>query len=138
MKKFKQVENYPIGDCVRTCMACILDVDKIEDVPNFMRDEEPHFIEYLTEWLENNNLEYMQMEIDDFFNSPWMPKGYCLLAGKSPRGEWDHMVVGEIKAVIKEGQVYREIHFAHDTSPHHDGTYIDGDIKYVGFLQRKL
>lgn len=49
----------------------------------------------------------------------------CIACGKSPRGNWQHAVVG----VIKAGFVFEMIH-----DPHPDGTGLDGNPEYLEFF----
>lgn len=63
-----------------------------------------------------------------------MEEGYCTVVGKSPRGNFNHVVIGEIKLVDNK----YELHYVHDTSPHHDGEYLDGEPKMIGWLNKSL
>ena len=136
--KLKQIENYPTGDCMRSVIACLMSKECVTEVPNFMRDGESKFDEYMLKWLEENNLEWIEVDYESWLKSFYMPVGFCGITGKSPRGEYDHIVVGEIKKRQEEDKIFRDIYFIHDTSPFADGSFIDGGIKYIGFLVRKL
>ena len=83
-------------------------------------------------WLKENDLQYIEMTIESFKSSYYIPLGYCCVIGKSPRGNYNHIVIG--KTIAK---AYNEVHFVHDTSPHHNGTFLD-TIEYIGFLTKKL
>jgi hypothetical protein len=107
-------------------------------IPNFTEEGSAHFWSKLEAWLTENNLEYIEVSLDEFWASPCLPSGPCGIVGKSPRGEYDHIVVGRIEHREEGGSLHRDLHFVHDTSPHHDGRYIDGKVKWVGFLVRKL
>ena len=140
ISKLKQLENYPTGDCQRTVFACLLGFDDPTMVPNFMEiadtEEEVNsiFTYNMNSWLDNNDLQYIEVSLEEFKQLLFIPEGYCTILGKSPRGEYNHVVVGKI---IKNGDQY-EVYFEWDTSPYHDGRFIDGDIKAMGFLSRKL
>ena len=140
ISKLKQIHNYPIGDCQRTVFACLLRYDKPEIVPNFMEiansDEEASiiFIKNMNSWLEQEQLSYIEVSLEEFQRLPFIQEGYCTVLGKSPRGEYNHVVIGKI---VKENDEYN-LYFEWDTSPYHDGKFIDGDIKAIGFLSRKL
>ena len=136
--KLTQIENYPIGDCVRSVFACLLGLDNVEEVPNFMRDGNEKFQEHLEQWLEEKDLEYIELDYEVYKETAYFPYGHCGVSGKSPRGDWDHIVVGEIVKRVEDDGAYRDIYFRHDTSPFHDGKFIDSDIKSIGFLVRKL
>lgn len=137
MTKLKQLNKYPNGDCMRTVFACLLDYDNPELIPNFSTAKEG-FTQSIEKWLLENDLEYIEISGREFFECPFTPIGYCGISGKSPRGEYNHIVVGRAYTVEKEDGLYREVEFLHDPSPFHDGKYIDGDIKWIGFLVRSL
>lgn len=139
ISKLKQIENYPTGDCMRSVFACLLGLESVQEIPNFMRDGNSNFQTYIEQWLSENSLEWVEISYKEWCETPFFPLGYCGISGKSPRGDYDHIVVGEIKKRVgKNGLAYRDIYFRHDTSPFHDGNYIDGDVKLIGFLLRKL
>lgn len=138
ISKLKQIENYPTGDCVRTVFACLLGYDNPEAIPNFMANGNEEFEEKMLAWLDENNLSFIEISLEEFHKAEFTPIGYCTVSGKSPRGEWDHMVVGEVKLRKENDLKYRDLYLRHDTSPFHDGKYIDGDVTLVGFLVRKL
>lgn len=140
ISRLKQLENYPTGDCQRTVFACLLGYADPTMVPNFMvvadTEEEVSkiFTDNLNRWLEEERLNYIEVSLEEFQRLLFIQEGYCTILGKSPRGEYNHIVVGKI---IKNNDQY-EVYFEWDTSPYHDGKYIDGDIKAIGFLSRKL
>lgn len=142
MTKLKQLKpNFPNGDCQRTVFACLLGYDNPELIPNFTEMENSHnemvkmFDYNVQKWLDKNNLHYLEMTIDSFKrnNSPFMPEGYCTIIGKSPRGEYNHIVIGKLQKVDNK----YEISYIWDTSPFHDGLFLD-TVEYIGFLSRKL
>ena len=137
MTKLKQLNpNYPNGDCQRTVFACLLDYCKPELIPNFteMEDYENKWVENIYNWLDENNLTYNEMTLESFKNSYFIPTGLCTVVGKSPRGDYNHIVIGEIKLNNQNGY---ELHFVWDTSPFHNGKFLD-TIEHIGFLSRKL
>jgi hypothetical protein len=128
--KLKQLEEYPRGDCFRTAFACILKKEHPEEVPNFMKDGADNWRPIFTTWLFTQGYVYVEVHtVDDKLPFTDWPAGPCVVTGKSPRGDFDHAVVGYM---TKRGEVFLEW----DPSPHHDGTFFDGPIKYVGFLAR--
>lgn len=122
-------------------MACLLDYDDPKMVPNFMENTvdkengDEIFLEEKNKWLEENGLVYIEVSLEEYRTMFFKPLGLCTLLGKSPRGDWNHVVIGEI-CKNEEGNL--DIHYRWDTSPYHDGVYLDGDIKSIGFLYRKL
>lgn len=142
MTKLKQLnESFPNGDCQRTVFACLLDMDSPELVPNFTEMEDSHdemvkmFDYNVQKWLDENNLYYLEMTIEAFKvnSSPFMPEGYCTIIGKSPRGEHSHIVIGKLEEIDNK----YEISFVWDTSPLHNGIFLD-TVEYIGFLSRRL
>lgn len=138
MTKLIQLENYPTGDCMRTVFACLLGKEEPTEVPNFMAKGNEDFQKNIDAWLEENGLVYVEVSFDDFHTAAFIPDGYFGISGKSPRGDWDHIVIGESSVREEDGLMYRDYKFVHDTSPHHDGVFLDGPPKLMGFLTRKL
>ena len=137
MTKLKQLNpSFPNGDCQRTVFACLLDYDRPDLIPNFteMEDYENKWVENIYNWLDENNLTYNEMTLESFKNSYFIPTGLCTVVGKSPRGDYNHIVIGEIKL---NNQSNYELHFVWDTSPFHNGKFLD-TIEHIGFLSRKL
>ena len=140
ISRLKQLENYPTGDCQRTVFACLLGYNVPTLVPNFMEvtdNEETAskiFIENMNRWLETERFNYIEISLEEFQRLTFIQEGYCTVLGKSPRGDYNHIVIGKI---VKENDEYN-LYYEWDTSPYHDGKFIDGDIKAIGFLSRKL
>lgn len=136
MTKLKQLNpNYPNGDCQRTVFACLLDFDTPKLVPNFteMENYEENWVDNIYQWLDSKGLHYTEMTLDSFMKSSFIQTGLCTVVGKSPRGDYNHIVIGEIKQI----NGHYELHYVWDTSPLHDGKYLD-DIQHIGFLSNKL
>ena len=138
ISRLKQLENYPIGDCMRTVFACLLNKENPKDVPNFMEKGEKLFNQNIKNWLAQNDFAWVEVSMKDWHNHPFLPVGYCGISGKSPRGDFNHIVIGEIREIIRNGEMCRVIHYIHDTSPYHDGIFIDGEPLWIGFLLKKL
>lgn len=140
ISRLKQLENYPKGDCQRTVFACLLGYNDPLLIPNFMVEAETEeevstiFINNMNMWLEENRMNYIEVSMEEFHKLLFIPTGYCTILGKSPRGEYNHVVVGRIEKAIDGYEVY----FEWDTSPYHDGRFIDGEIKAIGFLSKKI
>ena len=136
MTKLKQLNpNFPTGDCQRTVFACLLGYENPDLIPNFteMENYENRWVDNIYNWLDKNNLTYNEITLESFKQTVFIPTGYCTVVGKSPRGDYNHIVIGEIK---KANDSY-ELHFVWDTSPYHNGVFLD-TIEYIGFLNRKL
>ncbi len=137
MTKLKQLNpNFPNGDCQRTVFACLLGYEKPDLIPNFteMDNYEEDWVKNIYKWLDDNNLTYNEMTIESFKNSFFIPTGLCTIVGKSPRGDYSHIVIGEVK--LNSDNLY-ELHYVWDTSPFHDGKFLD-TVEFIGFLSRKL
>lgn len=89
-----------MGDCWRTCIACILEVDR-DTVPNFVElggpenapgTDEGAWWEATLDFLEPFGLQLIEWEIDA--EHPWAPMSATILTGKSPRNSLSHSVVG--------------------------------------------
>ena len=136
MTKLKQLNpTFPNGDCMRTVLACLLGYEKPDLIPNFteMENYEENFVKNVYKWLDENNLTYVEIDIESFKKSSYIPLGLCTVVGKSPRGEWLHIVIGEIKLVDNK----YELHFVWDTSPLHDGVFLNS-VETIGFLSKKI
>jgi hypothetical protein len=86
------------GDCFRCCVASLLELP-IEDVPHFcdLPDPSVHWITRTQDWLYGRGLYYLQVNT---IPHGWLLKKRPLIViagGKSPRGNWGHCVVGELK-----------------------------------------
>lgn len=137
MTKLKQLNpNYPNGDCMRTVLACLLNFKDPLMIPNFteMENYEKNWTKNIYEWLNQRGLKYLEISFDEFSKSPFIPDGLCTIVGKSPRGDYNHIVIGEIK---NKENGDRELFYKWDTSPLHDGKFLD-DIKYIGFLSQDI
>lgn len=139
MTKLTQLNpNFPNGDCQRTVFACLLDYEKPDLIPNFtemgnsQEEMESNFVINILKWLDENNLTYVEMTAESFQKSSFIPVGYCTVVGKSPRGDYNHIVIGEVKLINN----FYELSYIWDTSPFHDGIFLD-DIQAIGFLSRK-
>ncbi len=142
MTKLKQLNpNYPKGDCQRTVFACLLGCESPLDIPNFtemessLEEMKSKFVSNVYEWVNRNDLNYVEIDIETFKKSAYVQTGYCTIVGKSPRGDYNHIVIGEIS--LNKDNLY-ELRYVWDTNPEHDGAYLDGEPEFIGFLSRKL
>lgn len=94
MIKYYQKESYPYGDCVRTCLASILETENLEDIPNFMRDGEGKYIEHLDEWCKMKGLDRITIAWDFIHGMVEISSRYVLIFGDI-RGI-SHATVGKL------------------------------------------
>ncbi len=81
------------GNCFPTCIACLLDCEKDTDVPNF------HGADWWGQYQEWLVARGWRLRV--WYHNTWgKPKGYSIMSGKSPRGDFLHAVVaydGELR-----------------------------------------
>ena len=100
---------------------------KLEDVPNFVINIDSWW-EDTQEWMVSRGYYLIDLGtesehiVDRAINCT---NGvYCILSGKSPRGNFNHSVIGR-----SDGN---RIDCAFD--PHPDGTFLDGTVKWITFI----
>lgn len=108
------------GNCFQTCLACILALP-LEEVPHFYDTDEEHDQQYqnVLVWLAQRGWVCVWTPWE-WIGPAWtvLPSDSLLVvSGKSPRGDWGHVVVGRV--VTKD-----EWQLVHD--PHPDRTGLDG------------
>jgi hypothetical protein len=107
------------GDCYRTCIACVLDVDP-EEVPHPGREGGERWDALTAEvdrWLADRNLYIVQLkDKPEVFERHCDYFGYHLIAGQSPRG--GHYCVG-----LGGKVVHNPSPFGDGLEPDEDGTY---------------
>ena len=84
------------GDCLRACVASVLDLE-LTAVPNFMDANEGD--EWEDAWYDEFVKFLLLRGLFPVYMSPNEAElngvyGYHLIQGKSPRGDYDHVVVG--------------------------------------------
>ena len=93
-------EEGEYGDCYRTSIACVLDLDR-DSVPNFgeHHDDTKAFYAAADAWLREQGLRRVEAAFQGELagvlahQESVNPDVYYLLGGQSPRG-WNHSVVG--------------------------------------------
>lgn len=132
MRRYKQlIVSNGIGDCVRTCLACMLDRTP-KSIPNFtqqavdhkkaLRDGEAErdMWDFLTEWAHGEGLS--PLRLTDHGNQGWftgldlfmLDGALCMVSLPSQRYKGGyHAVVGQVQ--VKGQSAYIEI--VHDVSP---------------------
>ena len=105
-------ENGSVGDCFKTCVAMLLGVDA-DQVPHFAKDaidaggDPGQAVQMLRDWLEPQGLglgqflyppetTFSEIIASLSHHSPGIP---FMVLGKSPRGDWGHVVV------VQDGKV---------------------------------
>lgn len=78
------------GNCLAACLASIFELP-IEAIPDFGEDA-LWFARFEAWMVENFGLQPVDLAISPL--SDWRPKGYHLICGKSPRGDFEHAIVG--------------------------------------------
>ena len=114
-----------IGNCFAACLATLLDLDLV-DVPHFVqihRDDNERNAAML-KWLTARGFSLICYEYAPWVHQYFGVGAQVILGGKSPRGDWNHAVVGEIRA---EGW-----RLLHDPHPSRDG--LDGEPTHVDLL----
>lgn len=134
-------ENGSVGDCYRTCLACLLDKD-VEDVPHLnevVPAEEFHafYGKFLSErgltiitvaYSGSETLEEILHVVS--FHNPGMP---FMVSGKSKGGEWNHIVIAMDGKVIWDPSPKTE-----DGEHRLVGPSTPDGFWWVDFLVRKL
>lgn len=115
MKPIKQTKLHDPpnqhGNCLRACYASVLEIP-IDSIPEFEEMDEKSWWPAELKWANTLGLQLI------CFDGEYHFEGYYFLAGKSPRGDFNHIVVYE------NGQM------VHD--PHPDGTGIESvDNTYI-------
>lgn len=124
MKKvYQTVFESGKGNALQAGVASIFDKE-LDEVPNFL--EFPSYADAIAD--------YVQKQFDLTFVKFKLPNGILdfsvkhsplvLAAGKSPRGNFKHVIVGKI--------VDNEIELAHD--PYPDGNGLDGKPSWIGLF----
>lgn len=126
---FQQIIDRNKGDCFSACLASILEI-KIEEVPKFMWHFKTYEKDAVNLWLAPRGYGLLRVrwpeEIRTGNDIPFHAVRllYCIAAGKSPRGDWLHAVVGCLEAYT-----FKMIH-----DPHPSGRGIIGQPTSYNFL----
>lgn len=101
------------GNCMAACIASVLELP-IEGMPNYHGEGTEWYIQW-QRWLEPYNVQLLTFQA----GGDWLPTGYSILAGKSPRHEGNHAVV------CLNGEI------VHD--PHPDSTGVEDQREWTVF-----
>ena len=77
------------GNCTQAAIASILEIP-LEDVPHFILYDKDEWWRKYEEWAAKFGLQ--PVGIRDL--GDWIPRGWHLIIGGSPRGDFEHCVVG--------------------------------------------
>jgi len=121
------------GNCQAACLATLLGV-ALDDVPHFCRDvpKGQDWVMAQNKWLAaKHGLVMVSFRLKPNGGLPSinaLADGIpCLISGKSPRGKFNHSVVGLYR--LKDGM--HQLDYVHD--PHPDGTFLE-KAKSVDFF----
>jgi hypothetical protein len=95
MKKIYQDKfGEPKGNCLQAAIASIFEL-ALDAVPNFVEFEDDWFVK-LTAFVKRWDVTpcYIPLHGDDVKEEEWKPAGWHLIEGKSPRGDYNHVIVG--------------------------------------------
>lgn len=112
------------GNCFPACLATLLELP-VEAVPNFCKGDPEDWYAHVQAWL--RPMGYSAVDLRLWVKgSDWRPNPgqLCILSGKSPRGDFDHSVVG----------IFANPHFRVLHDPHPSRAGIDGEFKEATFL----
>ena len=126
------------GNCISACFASLLERD-LEEIPCFVRDYGAACFEKIQEWLGKEHGMFLLriimprdakgeargIECTEDFRFHAVPECLCMATGRSPRGDWNHIVVGK----IVNGYNFELVH-----DPHPDGKGITGFPICIEFL----
>jgi hypothetical protein len=128
MKPIDQtIFGFPDGNCFAACIASLLELP-IEEVPiNSGGDD---WLPSTQAFLKTKGLFFLEIRLDVAVKYPLYElfDVWCLYYGKSPRGNWSHSIVGKLD--MDNG--FPHFKYIHD--PHPDKTYLEGEVKGIGFL----
>jgi len=132
------------GNCFSTCIACLLNFHT-DHVPNFVAKDKMWWMDFVT-WMNDHG--FSVVDVDMNVKGSWSAsmacwaQCLCIVSGKSPRGDFNHAVIGRMRGdtllageipegdfEIEEDQLYELVH-----DPHPSGEGIDGSPKSFTFL----
>lgn len=113
------------GNCVQAALASILEMD-LEDVPNVIQSR--YWWEALNQWLKGFGLEVVEV----LAGGDFVPAGYHLIGGQSPRGNFNHVVVGH------NGKMVHDPHPDGDGLTTTSGFWIFVSLNPQGLVKRTL
>ena len=83
------------GNALQACVATFLQEESLDSVPNFIAAPEG-YLTAIQEFLKPRNLMFLKVPLTTNGELPFPSgSGLCIIAGKSPRGDYKHCVVGK-------------------------------------------
>ena len=115
------------GNGLQACVASMF-AQSLSDVPNFVALQ-CGYEEGIRQYLQSNSgpartITYVKKKLGDVAESD--SNRLCILRGKSPRGDFGHVVVARAKWEVSTDQA--TFVMVHD--PHPDGTFLDDSEAY--------
>ena len=83
--KLHDPENNINGNCMAACFASLLELE-IEEIPKFEDMDDDKWWPAVLKWLDNKNIYLLRLK--EFY-----PPIKFIASGKSPRGNFDHVVI---------------------------------------------
>ena len=122
-KSYQTVFEAGKGNALQACVASIFD-ENLENVPNFI--EGISYADAIADYVQKEyQLTFVKIFLQDGqldFNVQHAP--LVLAAGKSPRGNFKHVVVGKI--------INKQIELVHD--PYPDANGLEGEPVWIGLF----
>lgn len=81
-----------VGNCYAACLASILELP-LEAIPDGIGTTDRWF-DKANDFLRTQGLQLLCFEHDGARDTPWPKDVWCIISGKSPRGDWMHSTVG--------------------------------------------
>lgn len=113
-----------IGNCYPACIASILEIP-LEDVPHFFQLERnsEKSLDLILSWSQERSLTIICYAYEEWLHR-YFPNFIGIIGGQSPRGDFDHAVVGRITKTGWE--------ILHDPHPSNSG--IVGEPKHFEII----
>jgi hypothetical protein len=88
----------PSGNCFQACMASLLELP-LEEVPDFMAADP--WWPAMEAWLAPRGLYPVGLLCEgQDSRDGWVPRGLHILGGRSPRGDFDHVVIAHGREIV--------------------------------------
>lgn len=138
MKPVKQtIFGERTGNCFAACIASILEVP-LDTVPNFcatsVTPEGQDWLMAANQWLAGKGLALLDVDIQPDGSlgriNALSDGAYCIISGKSPRGEFSHATVGRYR--LDNKSVTHWLDFVHD--PHPSNEFLAGPATQLTFF----
>ena len=117
------------GNALQACVASMFS-QSLSDVPNFVALQ-CGYEEGIRQYLQSNSgpgktYSYVKKKPEDVVQSD--SNRLCILRGKSPRGDFGHVVVARV--LLEASTVPNQVTFEMVHDPHPDGTFLDDSEAY--------